>query len=523
MSAAGVIVIVIGLAIVIMLLLALVASMFRKVGPNQALIVFGFGGTKVVVGGGRVIWPMVQQSRELSLELMSFDVTPQNDFYSVQGVAVKVEAVAQIKVKSDQVSILTASEQFLNKPLPEREALIRLVVEGHLRGIIGQLRIEEIVKEPEMVAEKVRSQVADDMSKMGLEVISFTIKEVRDDNEYILNMGKPDIAAIKRQAEIASADADRDIAIRRAMADRDSRIAAAQAEQEKVVAETASQTKQAESFRDLEIKKAEYQSTVQIQKAQADKAYEIQTNIEQQRAIAEQVKIEQVRKHGEVAVQEAEIQRREKELIATVLKGAEIERQRIETLAEAERQRQVLQATGQAEATRLEGQAQAEVTKVRGLAEAEIILAKGQAEANAMGVKAEAFQSYNQAAILDKLLTGMPEMVRAMAEPLSKIDKITVVSTGDGNGQGAGVNRITSDMSTMLAQVPALFESLTGVDVGEMMQQVPKIGAGKNTVSANGSNGNAGSPVQPRTNGQKPVAVATPPVSTLDQKDPTEE
>src|SRR5262245_3678681 len=180
MSAAGVIVIVVGLAIVVVLILALVASMFRKVGPNQALIVYGFGGTKVVVGGGRVIWPMVQQSKELSLELMSFDVVPQNDFYSGQGVAVNVEAVAQIKVKSDQVSILTASEQSLTKAPQEREGLIRLVMEGHLRGIIGQLRVEEIVKEPEMVAEKVRSQVADDMSKMGLEVVSFTIKEIRD-------------------------------------------------------------------------------------------------------------------------------------------------------------------------------------------------------------------------------------------------------------------------------------------------------------------------------------------------------
>ncbi|MEA2527364.1 MAG: flotillin [Thermomicrobiales bacterium] len=492
MSAAGVVVIVVGLAIVVMLILALVASMFRKVGPNQALIVFGFGGTKVVVGGGRIIWPMVQQARELSLELMSFDVTPQNDFYSVQGVAVNVEAVAQIKVKSDQISILTAAEQFLNKPPLEREGLIRLVVEGHLRGIIGQLRVEEIVKEPEMVAEKVRSQVADDMSKMGLEVVSFTIKEVRDDNEYILNMGKPDIAAIKRQAEIASAEADRDIAIRRAQADRDSRIAQAQADQEKVIAETASQTKQAEAFRDLEIKKAEYQSTVKIQQAQADKAYEIQTNIEQQRVIEEEVKIEQVKKQGEVAVQEAEILRREKELIATVLRGAEIERKRIETLAEAERQRQVLQATGQAEAARLEGQAQAEVTKVRGLAEAEIILAKGQAEANSMTVKAGAYQAYNQAAILDKLLTGLPEVVRAMAEPLSKVDKITVVSTGDSNGHGAGINRVTSDMTTMLAQVPALFESLTGVDVGEMMRQVPPMrGVSDGVGGANGVNGKA--------------------------------
>jgi flotillin len=506
MSVAGVIVIVVGLAIVVMLIFALVASMIRKVGPNQALIVYGWpGGLKVVVGGGRVVWPMVQQARELSLELMSFDVVPQNDFYSGQGVAVNVEAVAQIKVKSDQVSILTASEQFLNKTPQEREGLIRLVMEGHLRGIIGQLRVEEIVKEPEMVAEKVRSQVADDMSKMGLEVVSFTIKEIRDDNEYILNMGKPDIAAIKRQAEIASAEADRDIAIRRAQADRDSKIAAAQSEQEKVIAETASQTKQAEAFRDLEIKKAEYLQTVKSQQAQADKAYEIQTNIEQQRVIAEQVRIEEVKKQGEVAVQEAEIQRREKELIATVLRAAEIERKRIETLAEAERQRQVLQATGQAEAARLEGQAQAEVTKVRGLAEAEIILAKGQAEANAMTVKASAYQAYNQAAILDKLFTGMPDVVRALAEPLSKVDKITVVSTGDGNGTGAGINRVTSDMTTMLAQVPALVESLTGVNVGEMMRQVPQIRS-----SADGANG---------VNGKAPVAA----VAKAEPKDRSDE
>jgi flotillin len=406
---------------------------------------------------------------------MSFDVAPQQDLYTKQGVAVNVEAVAQIKVKSDEVSIKTAAEQLLNKEPAEREGLIRLVMEGHLRGIVGQLSVEEIVKEPEMVADRMRANVAEDMAKMGLEVVSFTIKEVRDKNEYIINMGKPDIAAVRRQAEIAMAEAERDIAIRRAQAMREAKIAEAVAEQEKVIAETASQAKQAEAIRDLEIKKAEYAAMVKAQQAQADKAYEIQANIEQQKVVAEQVKIEQVRKQGEVAVQEAEIQRREKELIATVLRAAEIERQRIETLAEAERQRQILQATGQAEAARLEGQAQAEVTRVRGLAEAEIIRAKGEAEANAMAVKAGAYQAYNQAAILDKLLSSMPDVVRALAEPLSKVDRITVVSTGDGAGPGAGVNRVTSDMTTVIAQVPALLESLTGVQVEELMRQIPRM------------------------------------------------
>jgi flotillin len=326
---------------------------------------------------------------------------------------------------------------------------------------------------------------------MGLEVISFTIREVRDGNDYITNMGRPDVALIKRTAEIATAEADRDITIRRAQAMREAKIAEAVAEQEKVIAETASQTRQAEAVRDLEIKRAEYDATVKAQQAQADKAYEIQANVQQQRVIEEQVRIEQVKKQGEVAVQEAEILRREKELIATVLRAAEIERQRIETLAEAERQRQVLQATGQAEATRLQGQAQADVIRLQGSAEAEIIAAKGKAEANAMQVRASAFQDYNQAAIIDKLLTGMPEVVRALAEPLSRVDKITVVSTGDGaNGQGAGVNRITADMATMIAQVPAIFEALSGMKVADLMKQVPQIGQGSNGASSNGaSNG----------------------------------
>ena len=199
---------------------------------------------------------MVENCRELSLELMSFDVAPQQDLYTKQGVAVTVEAVAQIKVKSDPESILTASEQFLTKTPPDREALIRLVMEGHLRGIIGQLTVEEIVKQPEMVADRMRSTCADDMNKMGLEVISFTIKEVRDKNEYITNMGRPDIARIKRDADVATAEAERDTAIRRAIALRESAIAKAQADQERVAAETASLARQAEAQRDLEVKKA---------------------------------------------------------------------------------------------------------------------------------------------------------------------------------------------------------------------------------------------------------------------------
>src|SRR3982074_2017293 len=270
---------------------------------------------------------------------MSFGVAPQQDLYTVQGAAVTVEAVAQIKVKSDPESIRTAAEQFLTKTPDQREGLIRLVMEGHLRGIIGQLTVEQIVKEPEMVGDRMRSTCADDMNKMGLEVISFTIKEVRDKNESIFNVGRPDVARIKRDADVATAEAERDTAIRRAIATREAAVAKAQADQERVLAETLSQAKQAEAQRDLEVKKAQYLEVTKKQQAQADKAYDIQTNIMQQQVVAEQVKVMQIEKEQQVKVQEAEINRREKELIATVLKGAEIERQRIETLAAAEKQR----------------------------------------------------------------------------------------------------------------------------------------------------------------------------------------
>ena len=451
------------LVLALLMVMMVVARMYRKAGPHEALIVYGMGGTHVYTGRGAIIFPMVQTCKDLSLELMSFVVAPQQNLYTNQGVAVTVEAVAQIKVKSDKESILTAAEQFLTKQPEQREALIRLVMEGHLRGIMGQLTVEQIVKEPEMVGDRMRSTCADDMSKMGLEVVSFTIKEVRDKNEYITNMGRPDIARIRRDAEVATAEAERDIAIKRAESQRAAAVAKAQADQERVAAETASLAKQAEANRDLDLKKAAFLEMTKKAQATADKSYEIETNVMQQRVIAESVKVQQIEREAQVKVQEAEIERRERELIATVLKPAEIERQRIETIANAERQRFISEAEGRASSIRAQGEA-----------EAEIIFKKGEAEAKAMNVKAEAFQEYNQAAVLDKLISGMPEVVRALSEPLSKVDKVTIVSTG--NGDAAGAYKLTGDITKIAAQVPALFEALSGMPMSELLGKVRVIG-----------------------------------------------
>jgi len=450
------------MVLTILFLMAMFARLYRKAGPHQALVVYGIRGTRIIKGRGTVIFPMLETYRELSLQLMSFDVAPQQDLYTMQGVAVTVEAVTQIKVKSDPESIITAAEQFLTKSDAEREGLIRLVMEGHLRGIIGQLSVEQIVKEPEMVGDRVRNTCADDMTKMGLEVISFTIKEIRDKNDYITNMGRPDISRIKRDADVATAEAERDTAIRRADAERAAAVAKAEAAQARVLAETLSAAKQAESTRDLEVKKAQYVEVTKRQQAQADKAYDIQANIMQQQVVLEAVKVRQVEKEGEIKVQEAEILRHEKELIATNLKQAEVERRRIETLAAAERQRRISEAEGSAAAIRATGEA-----------EAEIILKKGESEAKAMNVKAEAYQEWNQAAVFDKLMTQMPEIVRALASPLANVDKITIVSTG--NGDTAGLNKVTGDMTKMAAQIPALFETLSGMKISDLLGKITTI------------------------------------------------
>src|SRR5437868_5915036 len=454
--------------VVVFILIQTYGRLLRKVGPKQALIVYGAGGTKIITGGSKLVIPLTQRADVFPLELMSFDVAPKQDLYTTQGVAVNVEAVTQIKVRSDDASITTAAEQFLSKSQQDRENLIRLVMEGHLRGIVGQQTVEDLVKDPENERSQMPKTVTHDMDKMGLEVISFTIKDVRDSNDYISNMGRPQIAQIRKQADIAAALAQRDTQIQQANATREAAVAKSAADQERVKAEAESLGFQAESQRNLALKKAAFDAEVKKQQATADKSYDIQANVTQQQVIAEAVKVTEVEKNAQIRVQEAEIKRRELELQATVQKAAEADRRRVETVAEAERQRLILEAQGQADAAktrgvgdasaaRAKGLAEAEVVRAKGLAEAEVIRAKGEAEADAMKVKAAAYHEYNQAAVLDKLLTGMPEIVRAIAEPLSKVDKVTIVSTGSSNGKdGLGASRLTGDIVNMVAQARAL-------------------------------------------------------------------
>jgi flotillin len=499
-----VVIVIVVLVVAFLGMLRVFSSYYRKVGPNRALIVYGAGGTQVAQGGAKLVIPLINRAQEFSLELMSFDVAPQQNLYTSQGVSVRVEAVTQLKVRSDKESILTAAEQFLSKSDEDREGLIRLVMEGHLRGIVGQLTVEQLVKEPEMVSEKMRQVSSADLAKMGLEVVSFTIKEVRDENEYIANMGRPEIERVKKEANIAVALASRDTQIQAANAAREAAVAKASADQQRVEAEAASQAKQSEFQRDLALKRATYEAEVKKQQVVADKATELQAQVVQQQIVQETARAQEIEKTAQVKVQEAESQRRQMELEATVIKAADAEKQRMETLAAAERQRLSLEAEGraaalraqaaaEAEATRIRGAAEAESARLRGLAEAEVIRAKGEAEAESMRVKAAAYHEYNQAAVLDKIIANLPEMVRAMAEPLSKVDKISIVSTGAGANGNLGASRITGDMVNMLAQTPAILEALTGVRIADLMARVPGM-SGATTVESDGAPPSAATP-----------------------------
>ena len=465
------VVVVIIVAVLVAGMLALVwslGSLYRKVGPNRALIVYGRGGTKVVVGGGTVVTPMFQRADEFNLELMSFDVAPNFVLYTNQGIPVSIEAIAQLKVENDKEKILRAANQFLSRPEPEREGMVRQVMEGHLRGIVGQLTVEQLVKDPEMVSARMRDTVAGDLDKLGLEVVSFTLKDVSDETGYITNMSRPEIAHNKQTAEIAEAEANRNVSIRQAETMRESAQAKAKADQERVLAEAISQTAQAEAERDLHLKQAEYEVTVASQKAQADKAYDIETAVAQQRQVQEQTKVEIIQKQEEIKVAEAEANRRQAELLGTIQRQAEAEQRRTVLAAEGQSQARQVQAQGEAKAIRLKADADADAIRVTGQAEADALKARGLAEAEALKQRILVLNDMNQAAIVEKALGNMPEVAGKLSEAYGKIGNVTYIDSGDGDGQGL-TGRMSKDIAGMIPLLGAMIESTTGMKLRDMI------------------------------------------------------
>lgn len=468
-----------GVVVTIFLLLFIFASRYVKVGPNEVLIISGRRrkvrdadgtirtvGYRIVKGGGTFIWPVFEKTNTLSLELMTLDVnTP--EIYTIKGVPIIVDGIAQIKVGGDDVSIATAAEQFLSKKREQIMGIALQTVEGHLRSIIGTLTVEEAYFNRDMFAQKVQEVAAQDLANMGLSIVSFTVRDIRDKEGYLDALGKPRIAQVKRDAAIAEAEALRDSTIRSAQANQ-------AAQTEKFLADT----KIAESNKDYQVKVAEYTASVNQKKAEADLAYDLQKYKVEQNVKKEQVQIEVVEKDMHIQVQEKEILRKEKELNATIEKPADAEKYKIQTLAEAEKHKKQTIAEGEASAIKLTGFADAEAEKAKGLAKAEIIRAQGTSEAEAMLKKAEAWQNYNQAAIGQMIIEKLPEIVKSIAEPLSKTEKIVIVNTGGGNSS-LGASKVTKDIVDIVAQVPPVIEALTGMKFDEILANLPKIGEKK--------------------------------------------
>ena len=498
-------------------------SLYRKVGPNEVLVISGGKGAmvtdasgsshrigfRIVKGGGSLVNPLTERVETISLELISLDiVTP--EFYTKMGVPIKVDGVAQIKVKGDDISIRTAAEQFLNKSRDEIKGIAYQTVAGHLRAILGTLTVEEIYAAHETFAQKVSEVSAGDLANMGLEIVSFTIREISDSRGYLEAIGKTRIAQVKRDAQIGEAEANRDATIR-----------AAQANQEAATAKYLADTAVAESDRDYQLKVAEYNMAVNQRKAESDLAYDLQRYKTEQAVKEQAVQVQIIEKIKQAELEEKEIIRREKELVATIQRPAEAERNRIQTIAEAEQYRLKTTALGQSEAAKMTGFAQAEViqrsgmaeaeaNKVRGLAEAEVSKAKafaeaasiearglaeaksvearglaeakaveaqGLAEALAMSKRADAYRSYNEAAVAQMFIEKMPEIAQAIAAPLSKIDKIVMINSNGGEG-GLGAGKLTAEVTNIIAQVPPILEAMTGISLSDLMSRVPSISVG---------------------------------------------
>ncbi|MGD1994741.1 MAG: SPFH domain-containing protein [Anaerolineae bacterium] len=463
-----------GILFVVFVLAALLASRYKKVGPNQVLVISGRRhsivdpvsgepeqvGFRIVKGGGAIIWPVVERVDVLSLEIMTIEVqTP--EVYTEQGVPVTVDGVAQVKIKGDEVSIRTAAEQFLSQSNQEIKTVAHETLAGHLRAILGTMTVEDIYKDRDAFAQRVQDVSGVDMANMGLEIVSFTIKDIRDDQGYLDALGQARTAEVKRDATIGQA-----------LAARDATIKSAEARQEGEMAKYRAETKIAEAEKDYSVQKADYEAAVNRKRAEAELAYTLQQNIENQKVKKEEVQIEVVEKQKQIEVQAQEVQRRERELEATVRKPAEAEQYRIETLSNAEKFRTETEASGQATATRAMGEAEADSTRARGLAGADVTKAQGSAEAEAMKKKAAAWQDYNQAAIIQQLIEALPTVATAIAQPLAQTERIVVINSG---GDGAGASRVTKDVANIVAQMPELVEALTGVDVIGSIKNLPAV------------------------------------------------
>lgn len=441
---------------VVVVVLAIVIWLinYRKVGPNQLLVVSGRTssvmeptgrarrvGYRLQVGGGTFVVPFVETVDMLPLEIFSISLRCP-EVLTAQGVLVSAEAQGQVKIAPDEGSLHRAVENFLSRGASGITYVAQEVLEGHLRAVLGTLAVEEIYANREEFARRVREIAADDFMRLGLELVSFSLKDVTDSQGYIQALGARRIAEVKRDASLAQAETERDAAIR-----------AAEYRKEGDVARLHAELELAAATRDFEARRAEYQAEVNLKRAQADVAYELERAKLSEELKRQEYQVQLAEKEMAAKVQEAEIERREKELEATVRRPAEAMKFQARLEAEAEAYRKELEAKGRGAGIRLDGSSRAEA-----------LAAVGKAEADAMRQKAEAWKEYTGAAMAEMVIKELPELARAVSEPLSKVEKIIMLGDAD------GAPKITGQIASVLAQLPEVVDTLTGINLTELIK-----------------------------------------------------
>merc|ERR1719391_208869 len=359
-----------------------------------------------------------------------------------QGVPLTVTGVAQVKIMKDKQFLGIAAEQFLGKKEEEITDTILQTLEGHLRAILGTLTVEEVYKDRDQFANLVREVASPDVGRMGIEILSFTIKDVYDNVDYLSSLGKTQTAAVKRDAEIGVAQANRDAGIREA-----------ECEKSAMDIKYSTDTKIEDNSRAFKLQKANFDKEVNSAKAEAQLAYELQAAKIQQRIRNEEIQIQVVERRKQIEIEEQEIKRKEKELMATIKLPAEAEGYKVQTIAEGNRTKMVESARADGERIRLIG-----------AAEARAVEAVGRAEAERMRMKASAYKQYGDAAILALVLESLPQIAAEVSAPLAKTDEIVLIG---------GSDRTTQEVSKLIGTLPPTVQALTGVDITGAFSKIP--------------------------------------------------
>jgi flotillin len=485
-------------AILLALFIAIliVSKNYIKVPPNEAAVFSGRKrrladgrtvGYRLVRGGAALRVPLLEKVDYLSLNVITIPLEIRRA-YTLKGVPVSVKAVANVKIRSDETSLQAAAERFLGMSPQEVQKVIFQTLEGHLRAILGTLTVEEINNDRQSFAQKLTSEAALDLERMGIGVDVLTIQEISDDEGYLDALGKRRTAEVKRDAQIGEAEATRD-----------SKINASRAMQEGEKVKFESEANIALAQRELEVKRAQFEAEVETERARADQAGPLSSAKARQAVVAEEVRIERIRTEERIAVEEQEVKRKERELEATVIKPADAERSAAVLRAEAAKQAAILEAEGkkaaliaiaEAEQERLrqegmgraaaieaEGKAEAAKIEATGVAQARAIEAQGLAEANAILKKAEAWKQFNEAARLQTILEKLPSIIEAsapvfnaVASPLGNIDKVVMIDQGNGNGTG-GINRLASTAPSVVFGFLEQLQAL-GINVPNLLAQL---------------------------------------------------